>query len=343
MSPLALDSIRAVARRHGYKEIQFNETSRVVAFRDEAGTVRVNVYYTTGTVATCIDHPKSGKTQLFRRNMTLDDLDAIFANVRTHTGAGYYRRNNGGSSWVPSGGAGSIGSRGEECDDAKRWRYVHAATGFCNDSQVNQIAALCKLWDNLRFQPGQTSKQYHESFDQESNAWLASLFGPKNFCADACDPECRCDCTMRAGAWCNLYRLIVKVAYETEGVRVIYTENPRDDIQEEIRESVKFQLAGEACSCDCYEGQAFYNTYYTMVAKLYRQLRSFPKAIRRELLVWFFDKLTGGQSSMVVALPDGNPKLLQEWCSNEILACHRDYGHMYYPEELTKGCFCYGV
>lgn len=46
---------------------------------------RINVYYTTGAVATCIDHPKSGKTQLFRRGMSLSDLQRIFENPRSHT------------------------------------------------------------------------------------------------------------------------------------------------------------------------------------------------------------------------------------------------------------------
>jgi hypothetical protein len=53
---------------------------------------RVNVYYSTGTVATALSHPVSGKTQLFRRDMTLRDLCKIFDDPRTHTGVGYYTR-----------------------------------------------------------------------------------------------------------------------------------------------------------------------------------------------------------------------------------------------------------
>ena len=40
----------------------------------------------TGTVGTCMDHPNQGKTQLFRRDQTLDSLSAIFKNPRVHTG-----------------------------------------------------------------------------------------------------------------------------------------------------------------------------------------------------------------------------------------------------------------
>jgi hypothetical protein len=39
-----------------------------------------------GTVGTALDHPVKGKTQLFRRNQSLEDLAQIFANPRLHTG-----------------------------------------------------------------------------------------------------------------------------------------------------------------------------------------------------------------------------------------------------------------
>ena len=54
------------------------------------GNIRINVYWTTGTVGTCLDHPRQGKTQLFRRNVDLSSLRAIFQNPRTHTGSGYH-------------------------------------------------------------------------------------------------------------------------------------------------------------------------------------------------------------------------------------------------------------
>ncbi|GFH57857.1 hypothetical protein CTEN210_14333 [Chaetoceros tenuissimus] len=92
---LSLEAIRSIASRHGYEEVQFNETSRVIAFEkntSNGGSVRFNIYYTTGTVATCLDHPRSGKTQLFRRDQDIDDVDTLFADPRFHSGVGYYRR-----------------------------------------------------------------------------------------------------------------------------------------------------------------------------------------------------------------------------------------------------------
>ena len=56
----------------------------------KAGPVRLNVWLTTGTVSTSLDHPTSGKTQLFRKNgPDYDLLDRIFENPRVHTDKGY--------------------------------------------------------------------------------------------------------------------------------------------------------------------------------------------------------------------------------------------------------------
>jgi len=78
---LNLDDVRRMASSQGLMETYFNAKSRVISFCDPDSTLRVNVYYTTGTVGTCLKHP---------RNMKLQDLDRIFANPRAHTGEGYY-------------------------------------------------------------------------------------------------------------------------------------------------------------------------------------------------------------------------------------------------------------
>jgi hypothetical protein len=51
----------------------------------------INVYWTTGTVGTCLIHLRQGKTQLFRRNADIAVLREIFRNPRVHTGSGYHR------------------------------------------------------------------------------------------------------------------------------------------------------------------------------------------------------------------------------------------------------------
>eukprot|EP00948_MAST-09A_sp_MAST-9A-sp1_P002663 g2663.t1 len=97
---LSLEAIRLNATYRDLIEVQHNVTSRVIAFEKhrghgtELGPVRINVYYTTGTVGTCLCHPKQGKTQLFRRKCTIHDLVEIFEHPRWHSGRGYQTKSN---------------------------------------------------------------------------------------------------------------------------------------------------------------------------------------------------------------------------------------------------------
>lgn len=55
--------------------------------------MRLNFYLSTGTVGSCLDHPRHGKTQLFRRQLKEDESAvALFDNPRQHTGKGYYTK-----------------------------------------------------------------------------------------------------------------------------------------------------------------------------------------------------------------------------------------------------------
>ncbi|KAL7530625.1 hypothetical protein ACHAXR_005058 [Thalassiosira sp. AJA248-18] len=69
----------------------FNETSRVISFKTDANE-RINVYYTTRTVGTALNHPSQGTTQLFRRKCTDEELREIMQHPRIHTGKGYKKR-----------------------------------------------------------------------------------------------------------------------------------------------------------------------------------------------------------------------------------------------------------
>ena len=98
--------VRKIAVKHGYEEIKLKdrEAAYMLSFEHdnkkgcggperEFGHVRVNVYYTTGTVGTSLDHPSKGKTQLFRKNRPdYALLEKIFEDPRVHTGDGYYRK-----------------------------------------------------------------------------------------------------------------------------------------------------------------------------------------------------------------------------------------------------------
>jgi len=50
---------------------------------------RINIYTSKMTVATCVNHPKKGKTQMFRRNVGEKLMNKIFKNPRVHTDKGY--------------------------------------------------------------------------------------------------------------------------------------------------------------------------------------------------------------------------------------------------------------
>jgi hypothetical protein len=83
-SPVDVNALRQWAYSQGWHEVQFNPESKVIGFKRD--NERVNVYYTTGTVGTCVDHPRQGKTQLFRREQSYEGMQRIFANPRIHTG-----------------------------------------------------------------------------------------------------------------------------------------------------------------------------------------------------------------------------------------------------------------
>ena len=57
--------------------------------------MQLNIWCTTGTVGSYLWHPKQGKTQLFRREIsTWTELDAILQNPRVHTDKGFKTKKN---------------------------------------------------------------------------------------------------------------------------------------------------------------------------------------------------------------------------------------------------------
>eukprot|EP00798_Chlamydomonas_sp_ICE-L_P026157 gene26157-11883_t len=90
---------REIADRAGLEETMYNEKSRVVSFsaspsqgaKSPKWSGRMNVYYTTRSVGTCIHHPKKGKAQLYRLNVDEKELFKLMTNPRKHTGRGYYK------------------------------------------------------------------------------------------------------------------------------------------------------------------------------------------------------------------------------------------------------------
>ena len=152
MVRFSVDQVRDIAERASYNEIQFNEKSRLISFRRDTDATRINVYYSTGTVGTCLNHPKKGKTQLFRRNVDIDQLELIFFDPRSHTGKGYYRK-NASQMWKTRT---ESGEERFEYDSARRWRFVASASGLSTkESEIERIAKFCNKWDSLYWNQGE--------------------------------------------------------------------------------------------------------------------------------------------------------------------------------------------
>jgi len=61
------------------------------------GLIQMDFYYTTGTVKTVMDHPTTGRNELFRNTVSSEDYIRILKNPRSHTGRGYRQRVNRGA------------------------------------------------------------------------------------------------------------------------------------------------------------------------------------------------------------------------------------------------------
>ena len=84
----------------GWQLLDIQENIKMVRYmRAQNGDVqKVNIYHggkggrrELFTVATAINHPTKGKTQLFRKYITQQELAAVLKNPRTHTEKGYYQ------------------------------------------------------------------------------------------------------------------------------------------------------------------------------------------------------------------------------------------------------------
>jgi hypothetical protein len=88
---IPIDTIEEIAVKNEFNRIDFQENIGLISYSD--GDTRINIYLSKMTVSTCLNHPKKGKTQLFRKNVNKQMLSEIFEYPRKHTGKGYYTKN----------------------------------------------------------------------------------------------------------------------------------------------------------------------------------------------------------------------------------------------------------
>jgi len=86
--------LNVIAAQFGWKNININIPTKLTSYAKliEEGACRIDIYYTTMTVSISLNHPKKGKTQLHRKNVTDKELLILFKNPRAHTGKRYYKK-----------------------------------------------------------------------------------------------------------------------------------------------------------------------------------------------------------------------------------------------------------
>lgn len=87
---IPIETIDKIASDNDFNRIDYQENIGLISYSN--GSTRINVYLSKMTVSTCLNHPKKGKTQLFRKNVTKEMLSNIFEYPRKHTGKGYYTK-----------------------------------------------------------------------------------------------------------------------------------------------------------------------------------------------------------------------------------------------------------
>lgn len=91
------DTVIQEGQRYGWWEhdYQWSQGELVILRKndDDGDQMQLNIWCTTGTVGSYLNHPRRGKTQLFRRSISsYSELREIFNNPRVHGYDGYYRR-----------------------------------------------------------------------------------------------------------------------------------------------------------------------------------------------------------------------------------------------------------
>ena len=89
--PLSESDLDYSAETRGWEKIECERSDAPMALIRKDG-VRLNFWLSTGTVGSYLDHPTQGKTQLFRRDITMCGVAVILDNPRQHTGVGYHTR-----------------------------------------------------------------------------------------------------------------------------------------------------------------------------------------------------------------------------------------------------------
>lgn len=90
-----VDDVTWQAERQGWTYVRYEPGQGQLVFLErymQGEKYMLHIWCTTGTVGSYLDHPRQGKTQLYRRNMDMGELRRVMNNPRVHTGEGYHER-----------------------------------------------------------------------------------------------------------------------------------------------------------------------------------------------------------------------------------------------------------
>lgn len=286
-----LERLREVATANDWVELNHNEISRVLCFRKN--TNRINVYYTTRTVGTCLNHPKRGKSQLFRRNVTWEDMELIFENPRVHTGHGYYTKGSRKSKNQKWREVKDDGGRFFEYDSAKRWKYVALSTGLeTRDEMLEDLANFFAECDALLWEED-------EPPDVELTRFSC---GSRSSLTDVCIEELE-----------TYYGPISLCSHEEVNE---YKNGKR------MKKDLQMQNASR-----CYNSDSFLGEYESELYRLQARLHRFPKKLRTEMIIWIVERNMCGSSLYTRDLERVATAL-----SDAVAQAHTEYGEMMYPK-----------
>lgn len=82
--------VHFLAKEMGWELIDQQNNIALLSYKKNG--VRINIYWSRGTVGTAMEHPTKGKTQLFRKKVEWKELKKILTNPRVHTDKGYYQK-----------------------------------------------------------------------------------------------------------------------------------------------------------------------------------------------------------------------------------------------------------
>ena len=88
------DYVDRIAQRYGWRKTASASSRNAQSVSYRKDSCKITIWLTSGTCGSYLDHPKQGKTQLFRRRNGDYNLEDIFENPRIHTEEGYHKKAN---------------------------------------------------------------------------------------------------------------------------------------------------------------------------------------------------------------------------------------------------------